>query len=485
MHTVNAISLIYRGRSDVVTKVVTKVEALLKKVLELLKRREVKLMALYPTERLKTFGKAKELRKKIYRDFVTANERGVLVVAGSGASHIAIPYGLGDNVFLSGESYGANVSVHSDFCLEALEAVEKAGYARDLCAYMRNYIGSVMLNKYVDAEGNVTEPFPKIDFFFTYHICDDHARWWRKVQELQGNTAPLFAYDQTPGYHLTGMVSQWGVEYLVEQLMEGIEWMEKVTGRTFDDEKFKEAFYQEARSGKYFAEAMLENQNIPAPLDERMIYAYMGLTSMRPCEKEIADFMKEFRDEVRDRAARGIAAVPNERYRVMTDSNPPWQGIKIFRNIEKEYGVVSIGSKYSFGLHSPWRIDEDGKMVTVPIPHESGVPMNTREELVRAHIDWKGNLMTGYDLFSVPADIDIHTRIMKQWKADAALIHLNRGCFGQVSQKQARIDLLQEGYPVCVYEGNVGDFREFDYERTMEKLDSFFDGVIGKEIVKK
>jgi hypothetical protein len=60
------------------------------------------------------------------------------------------------------------------------------------------------------------------------------------------------------------------------------------------------------------------------------------------------------------------------------------------------------------------------------------------------------------------------------------MIHLNRGCYGNISQKMNRLDLLEEGYPVCVYEGNVGDYREFDYERSIEKIDSFFDGVIGR-----
>ena len=97
-------------------------------------------MAQYPTERLKTFRKALELRYKIYHDFVTAHERGELVVGGSGATHFSIPLGLGNVHFLSGESYGANVtSGPIDFTTQCMEAVEKAGYARDLCAYMRNY----------------------------------------------------------------------------------------------------------------------------------------------------------------------------------------------------------------------------------------------------------------------------------------------------------------------------------------------------------
>ena len=437
-------------------------------------------MAQYPTERLKCWGKAKELRFKIYGDFATAHDRGELVVGGSGASHFSIPQGLGNAHFLAGESYGAAVAANRDFCTEAMEAFEKAGYARDLCAYMRNYIGAVMLNKYIDATGVVHEPFPKFDFFFSYHICDDHARWYRRVSELQGGVAPVFGYDQTSGYHFSNMVTPWRTEYLYEQLAEGIEWMEKVTGRKFDDEKFSEAFRNEARTGKAYAEAMQCNQAIPAPMDERMIFVFLGLTSIRPFDKDVADFIEEFRDEIRDRVERGIAAIPNERYRLMTDSNPPWQGLQIFRHIEREYGVVSIGSIYSMGLHAAYEFDEQGNLVPAPVPHEIGVPMRNREELLRAHIDWKGKLMTGFEVFNAGAHGELVKKIFNQWKVNAMLMHLNRGCVGNVSQKLIRLVLLDAGYPVCTYEGNVGDYREFDLERSLEKIDSFFQSQIGK-----
>jgi len=315
-------------------------------------------------------------------------------------------------------------------------------------------------------------------------MCDDHVRWYRIVADLQkkmkGVDAPVFGYDQPCAYYFSDLVTTWQQDYVYEQLAEGIEWMEKVTGRTWDDEKFSEAFRNEARSSKAYAEAMLCNTNIPAPLDERIVFTFLGLISMCPFDKEIADFIEEFSAEVKDRAERGIAAVPNERFRVMTDSNPPWQGLQIYRHIAKEYGVATVGSIYSLGLHAAYEYDENQNLVAVPVPHDVGVPMRNREELLRAHIDWKGKLMTGFEIFNSIAHGEVVKGIMKQWKADGMMIHLNRGCYGNISQKMNRLELLEAGYPVCVYEGNVGDYREFDYERSIDKIDSFFDGVIGR-----
>ena len=437
-------------------------------------------MAEYPTELLKTRDKAKELRYKIYGDFVTAHDRGELIVGGSGATHFAIPCGLGNVHFLAGESHGASVAANKDFATACMESVENDGYARDLCSYMRNYWGSARLNKYIDAQGIIHDQFPHYDFVFSLAVCSNHTRWYRHVSDLLGGV-PVFGYDLVYHHFAPDTWTQWREDYMLEQFMEAISWMEKVTGREYNDELFIEAFRHEARTSKYYGEAMMLQSTIPAPLDERMIFVYQGLTSMRPYGKEIADFMLEFRDEVQDRVNRGIAAIPNERYRVMTDSNPPWQGLQLYRHIEKDYGVVPIGSIYSIGLHTALSEDEQGNLYPTPVPHEEGVPMRTREEALRAYIDWKGRICGGlFGLFNLHSDGEVGVRIIKQLKADAMLMHMNRGCWGWGIQKSMRIALQEADYPVAVYEGNMGDYREFDYDRSIEKIDSFFDDAVGK-----
>jgi len=38
-----------------------------------------------------------------------------------------------------------------------------------------------------------------------------------------------------------------------------------------------------------------------------------------------------------------------------------------------------------------------------------------------------------------------------------------------------RLGLTEAGIPVMSYEGNMGDEREFDYERTRSRIDSFME----------
>jgi len=161
----------------------------------------------YPTERLKCWNESKDLRLKYYQDYAEAHDNGGLRWAGGAWTFDAVPAGLGDDVYpITSEPYGASLAFDKSLSLECLEAAEVKGYPRDLCSYMRNYWGSIILDKFAfgyDAEGNFAprfmegvEPlgFPKPDFIWQDHICCSHAKWYQVVSELEGGI-PTFSVD--------------------------------------------------------------------------------------------------------------------------------------------------------------------------------------------------------------------------------------------------------------------------------------------------
>ena len=191
--------------------------------------------AKYKTKPLDCWKKAKELTLEHYINIATAKEKGKLLVSGCAASCLALPAGLGDFVYLGGEPYGATIAHDPSFSIAAMEAAEAKGFARDMCGYMRNYLGSMFLDKYYFTGG----PWPKADFCFGRSFCDaGHASWYRLVSEYEG--IPYYCYDEPLGLECNGKVEQ-RIEYVANQLLDGIEWMKKVTGREFDDEKLIEA----------------------------------------------------------------------------------------------------------------------------------------------------------------------------------------------------------------------------------------------------
>jgi len=418
----------------------------------------------YPTERLRCWPKAKELRQQHYIDYANADKRGALRVCGSAWAFSSVPEGVGDIAWLTGEPYGASCAFDRPFSSDCLEAAEKRGYARDLCAYMRNYWGSILTDRY--AFGG---PFPKPDFFYTAHICCSHAKWYQVASELDGGT-PTYAVDVSIGPH--DQVTPHGIRYLVGQLQDSIEWMERITRRRYDDERLVRAVETETESMALWARICDLQRTIPAPLDEKSMYTLYVFGVLMKHRPETLAFYRELYDETRDRVARGIAAVPNERKRLITDTHPPWGFLDILRRMETR-GAVPIGSLYTFGLTGMWDFPDDD-MVPKRTPRELGCELRTREQALEAIARWTVCRPQHQHFYDPGLKTDLMLRLISGWKADGAILHFNRGCEGlSLGIAQNRMELVEKGVPVCVLEGNMGDEREFDHQGTLERIDSF------------
>ena len=429
----------------------------------------------YKTEPLKCWGKAKELRDKYYEDYVKAHDRGGLRWVGGAWSFSAVPSGLGRDVWsLTSEPYGASIAANKALSIQCLEATEKAGFARDLCAYMRNYWGSILLDKF--AFGG---PFPKPDFIWQDHICCSHAKWYQVVSDLEGGI-PHFSMDVAVGPYKD--IAPHKIDYLVNQMHDGIEWMEKTTGRKYDDELLIEAVKNEFRSTSLWAAICELNKHVPAPLEEKSMYSLYVLGTLNKHDKEVADFYQELLDEVQYRIDNGIAAIADERCRLMSDTQPPWGFLSIFRYMES-FGAISVGSLYTFGLIGIWEEKPDGTWGPRTTPMDKGIDINDRDTALRLYADWTLSKPEWQHFYSPHLKTEMMARIAREWKLDGILLHYNRGCEGlSIGIAENRLGLIEEGFPVMTFEGNMGDEREFDETRVKARFDAFMETLGKKQI---
>ena len=424
-------------------------------------------MAKYQSEPLKCWKKAKELREQYYLNYARAKENGGIRWSGSAWALDAIPAGLGNDVYsLTGEPYGASVAVDKKFNKQCQDAAESLGFARDLCSYMRTYWGSIHLDKYLFGG-----PFPKPDFNFQTQICCSHAKWYQHAAKVE--QTPAFYIDVSVGPYKD--LTDERLMYVTNQGLEAIGWMESITGRTFDDELFFDAVKNEMRATSLWAEICTLNKAVPAPVDEKTMYSLYVLATLSKSSKWCSDFYLECRDEVRDRVARGIAAVANERCRVMSDTQPPWGFLKIFRYLE-EYGAVSIGSLYTFGLEGIWQVQEDGSWGPRTTPMDLGIEFKTREQVMKLYCEWNLSKPQFQHFYDPRLKTEMMKTMVKEWNVDGVLLHLNRGCEGlSLGIMENRLGLAAAGIPVMTFEGNMGDEREFDIGRTQNRVDSFME----------
>ena len=256
---------------------------------------------IYKTAPFKVWNKAKEIRNRIYQEVIEAKDKGKLLIGGGAESLITLASGF-DHAFLTGEPYGASVAhLYSEdpkLYMEIVEACEHKGFPRDLCAYMRNYIGSMLVDKFIFGRG----PFPKIDVCLQAGFCDTHYKWYQAVSEIRG--VPFYSLDLVPlNWETSGEseeIKRLKHEFIYNQILEAIEWMEKVTGRKYNDEKFIQGVYNECESTSLWAKCCVLNRNIPAPMDEKTMLSFYVLAVLGRYRDDVVEFYRELLAELEE-----------------------------------------------------------------------------------------------------------------------------------------------------------------------------------------
>jgi benzoyl-CoA reductase subunit B len=107
---------------------------------------------------------------------------------------------------------------------------------------------------------------------------------------------------------------------------------------------------------------------------------------------------------------------------------------------------------------------------------DKGTDISTREKVLREYAIWNLNKPEWQHFYSPHVKSEMMIRIAKEWQLDGVMLHYNRGCEGlSLGIAENRLALLEAGYPVLPFEGNMGDDREFDEARTMSRMDSFME----------
>jgi benzoyl-CoA reductase subunit B len=437
-------------------------------------------------EDLEMYPEFNRYQHEMYKDFAEADG---IKWGGSGWAYESLPEGLGDDVhFLAGEPYGAVVAYNEEVSREFLNAADQHGIPNDLCGYMLNEWGGIIEDTYVLPDGT-TYDHPEVDFNFTSHICCTHSKWYQYNSELEADF--VGETDEQPPFNAIDVIGgpnayndEAVIDYKAQQAHDAIDWMQDVTGRDYDDERFINAVKNEMKSMSLWAKTMELQKNDPAPLEERRMFSLYVPTIARRTPDRAVELYEDLYEEVKDKAERNATVTGQQEFRFISDSPPPWAHLDVYKYMRENYGAVSLGSLYSWGLTGVWKGFDGGDewdWEAMDTPMERGEDFEDRDEAIREMVKW--NLRRpSWNVFGTHLDARIEqTRQMaEEFDVDFILVHLNRGCEGW-SQNQVEVSnaLKQEGIPVLEYEGNQADTRDFDPSELRQKIDSFMEGRFG------
>lgn len=409
----------------------------------------------------------KDLRRERAKLSYEAQSKGGLCVTGFAWGHLSLLAGFGD---FGNPSPGA-------------------GYTR----ISREGTGPEGLSKYVDiAEGKGLLP-----------VCGaigaHMGQVWANVHDdgtLGGGIRPDFVY-QPMGCHalmkggqlcadLLGLpvlfidsprkATESGREYLYSQLMDAVEWIEKRTGREFDDEKFIESVLNNMHARAMWAKTAEMMKTIPAPMTYReamslrlplVAYSYSRRT------KEYTDLLY---NEINDRVRNGISGTPYEKKRLMHEGLHPLYRPDILRWPE-EYGAAFVWGQF-FMAFGAWRITEDGHTIAAKTPEETGTRPGTREEAMRALVEFELPKEGGITDNSEKQVMIRTMHMIEDYHIDGVMFHMARRCpalTGGILDRKS--ELAEAGIPVGTYEASESDPKEFNEPQIREDFITFLEGM--------
>jgi benzoyl-CoA reductase subunit B len=423
----------------------------------------------YETEPVGCWARMKELRRGHFRHTWEAAARGEPVIQGIVEFFLGYFSGIGD---FANPSYGPYFTVmmrDPKFAARVFEGAEAKGLPRDICSSMRCHLGQLFTGmSFRGPEGQTMHP----DMVIQMAGCHSILKTGQLFSQHSG--VPYFIMDFPPA----GKDEDARV-YVKSQLQEGIEWMERVTGRKYDDEKLVEGVKTEYETGRLLAEIMDLQKSVPAPLDMRQLWSLRlpGVTLRH--KAETVAFYKELLDEVKYRVARQVSARGIETARLMMDGIPPFFRIDILRYPAK-YGAVVVGGDSLFITGGMWHLQDDGSWL-VPPPLEQWRPeARTRDDAFELICDMRltfGPRPYACDIRPfVPHDECVWRA--KHFSADGVIIHMDRGCrAAQQGMMENKLALDQAGFRTVIYEASQADFRDFDERQIYDTLDAFLESL--------
>lgn len=297
----------------------------------------------YETKPFDCWPKMKEIRRKHFRHTWEAHDRGDVMIMGIVETYLSLFAGMGD---FANPSFGPQFTMMMRNPSEAIKCHEAAaakGYLLDVCSSMRCHLGQLFRGmSTMNPLGGETKP----DFLFTPAPCHSMQKTGQIFARHMG--VPYFVIE-TP-YHQTKHAHQ----YVLDQLQEAIPWMEKVTGREYDDEGLIEAVNNEWDCMAAWSRVNEASMLRPAPVDMRQTHSLrLPLVTMRH-KKEVVEYARMVADEVEERGRQGISARGYETARLLHEGIPPFYAIQILR-YPASYGAVLVAGG---GFHLP-RLNED------------------------------------------------------------------------------------------------------------------------------
>lgn len=330
------------------------------------------------------------------------------------------------------------------------EAAEGHGMSRDLCSHSRVGLGIMWL------EEGPYGPLPQPDVIMAYpYICDPHAQWWQ-IAARHFNNVPLFILDGN--FFFKNQKERHQLEWQVAQLQRFCSFLEEVTKRKFDYDRFKEVMKLSGEARRLYREISEYRKAIPCPRGLRETVGDLFYLNTQMGTKEAVEYFTMVRDLVKGRVKHKVGIVPNEKFRLIWDNIVIWYKLQLIDYFAERGAVFTIDT-YPTTMWEGYYFS--GGTVDPERPFESLAEIQLTRFIYR----------------SLNLQMEWLERMVREWHCDGAVFFSNRGCqtFSRGVPEKERLFRERTGALTMSFEAEMADPRSMHEAEVLSRVDSFLE----------
>jgi len=321
------------------------------------------------------------------------------------------------------------------------EKAESMGFDNDLCAYAR--ISLAYAAGYEAAE----RPMPQPDFLLCCNnICNCMTKWYENISRI--HNIPLIMIDVP--YTNTMEVKDSYVTYLKGQFDDAIRQLERISGKSWNEEKFSQVCSNANRTANAWLKVCSFCQSKPSPFSGFDLFNHMAVVVTARCKPEAAEAFEALAGELEENVRNAVSTWSYaENYRIMFEGIPCWPVLQTLFKPLKEKGINTTAVVYAPAF---------------------GFVYKDMDEMMKAYCRAPNSVC-------LETGVEWREQLCRDNKVDGILVHYNRSCkpwSGYMPEMQRRFhrDL---GIPAVGFDGDQADPRNFSEAQYQTRVEGFYE----------
>src|SRR5208337_3040542 len=256
------------------------------------------------------------------------------------------------------------------------------------------------------------------------------------------------------------------VDYAKAELNELVLFCERHTGRKMDWDRLSSLVDLTERTWNMFVDAYELRKAVPTPMDTGDAMNTMVPLAFLLGTREAYDFYKDLYDELKEKIARKVGIVADEKYRLLWGAGlPSWFALSDFQYFNSKGAVFPVERTYR----------EAEKIERLRLPSLS-------DPLERIALRWMRYWTNWYDAArrrkgSTP-EVERLIEYIEDYKIDGVVFHKAFSCRTWHSGIMLQAQILREFYPrmpILMLEGDIVDISSYNEADTHMRIDAFIE----------